>query len=232
MLETALVTGTMPDMNKLYNASEFAREGSIRALRDQYQRLLQAVPPNRPRPLGPVRRTSSTPALRDAGFARDGPARRGTALVPFARDGPLFCRYAEALQRSRRPLDEALTAGDGGGACPSCGARFDIRAGRAWKFESEVVRERLPAAAAARDDGGGVVVQIVEDRTYAIGNRFLVKCHRAAAAGYACYLCFRHRDKDTLCDSAETLVNHVVKKHDVREYEEEVDIRDVTPPFR
>ncbi|KAL2148454.1 hypothetical protein VTH82DRAFT_2374 [Thermothelomyces myriococcoides] len=39
LLEEALLTGKMPDINRLYNISEFARDGSIRALRDQYQRL-------------------------------------------------------------------------------------------------------------------------------------------------------------------------------------------------
>ncbi|KAG7288417.1 hypothetical protein NEMBOFW57_004767 [Staphylotrichum longicolle] len=38
LLEEALLTGSLPDINRLYNTSEFAREGSIRALRDQYQR--------------------------------------------------------------------------------------------------------------------------------------------------------------------------------------------------
>lgn len=45
LLEEALLTGTIPDINRLYNTSEFAREGSIRALHDQYQRLLESRPP-------------------------------------------------------------------------------------------------------------------------------------------------------------------------------------------
>lgn len=82
MLEEALFTGKTPDISKLYNASEFAREGSIRALREQYRRMLEGGGisssghetrgPERAlkgggggvRPSKPVRRISSTPMMR------------------------------------------------------------------------------------------------------------------------------------------------------------------------
>ncbi|CAK7204604.1 hypothetical protein SEUCBS139899_007362 [Sporothrix eucalyptigena] len=44
MLQEALDTGTMPDPAELYAAAGRARNGSIRALQDQYQRMLAAAP--------------------------------------------------------------------------------------------------------------------------------------------------------------------------------------------
>ncbi|KAL2169253.1 hypothetical protein VTG60DRAFT_6333 [Thermothelomyces hinnuleus] len=64
LLEEALLIGAMPDINRLYNISEFAGDGNIRALQGQYQRLLESAPIKR-RPRGPVRKTSSTPSLRE-----------------------------------------------------------------------------------------------------------------------------------------------------------------------
>jgi hypothetical protein len=224
LLEDSLITGRMPDINKLYNASEFARDGAIRALRDQYQRMLQSAPLQRPG--GPVRRISSSPMLRLEGPpGSEGPKRAGT-MVMFNNPGPLFCRYAEMLQDSRRPLDAVF---DEGGACecPACGAGMPIEPGRAWKIDKELVRERLTKGGPYDDQ----VVETFEDRTYALGNRFLIKCHRAGA-GFACVLCYRHRERDTLCESMETLVNHVWKKHEVWEYESDPDIKDVSSNYR
>lgn len=216
LLEQALITGLPPDLTRLRNASEFAREGSIRALRDQYQRLLQAVPVRRP--IGPVRRTSSTPSLRGSSVARGGGQKaldygggRGGALT-FNRPGPLFCRYAEELQRSSRPV-----VGDG---CPSCGAVMRLDAdGRPWGVVKEVVRERVAS--------GKEVVEYVEDRRYVVGSRFLFKCHRERT-GFACWLCYRFREGDTLCKGVESLVKHLGEMHSVGELEREGDLRDVT----
>jgi hypothetical protein len=95
---------------------------------------------------------------------------------------------------------------------------------REWNIVKEVVRERV-----AR--GPEEVVEIVQDRTYLVTDRFLVKCHRPGA-GYACCLCFRHRDRETLCKRLESLVTHVLEEHDVGEYEMDPDIRDVRSAYR
>ncbi|EPE10555.1 hypothetical protein F503_05650 [Ophiostoma piceae UAMH 11346] len=46
LLQDALVNGTMPDPAALYSAAGRARNGSIRALNDQHQRMLAAAPIN------------------------------------------------------------------------------------------------------------------------------------------------------------------------------------------
>jgi hypothetical protein len=221
LLEEALITGRPPDINSLYNASEFAREGSIKALRDQYQRLLQAAPLRRP--IGPVRRTSSTPTLReDVGWECRPPQK---ALTFYSRnDDPLFCPYAVELQRTTRPLGEEFAAG-GKCACPSCGGVVAVEAGRAWRIEKEVLRERVLT------DGEKELVEVVEARTYMLTNRFIVKCHREGA-GFACYLCYKYRKNDTLCKGMETFVGHIIEQHGVGEYERDPDIKEAKTSSR
>jgi hypothetical protein len=260
MLQEALYTGRIADINKLYNASEFAREGSVRALQDQYQRMLQAGPIRRP--LGPVRRTSSTPSFltptpattsihmrtqrtetppghwtaTDDGAAREkkaepkaigmieaAPANRSVKETdaPAAVDcstEPLFCRYATELQNSSKPVDACYTNKGGSQACPVCGTRIAVEAGRAWKVEKEMFREVVSTP--KYED------EVVSERTFLIGNRFIIKSHRETG-GFGCVLCYRHRDSDTICESASGLVRHIWQKHDVAEYETDVDIREV-----
>ena len=258
LLEDALYTGKPVDLKKLYNASEFAREGSIRALRDQYQRLMQQLPPDqlprgsrRGRPIAALmRRTSSTPDFRDTTSTTSSTSsvtsssahttdttdsdqttrpesynRRsvGGALVR-ANDDPLFCRVAEDLQRSNRPVVTTSS-----GACPDCRNKLTSgdpsEARRPWRIDKEiVVKERsLPRT--------GELVKTVEDRGYIITSRFLDKCHREDG-GFACFLCYRFRDRDTLCRWPESLVNHIAEKHDIRELEGDADIRDVSKTGR
>ncbi|KAK4121034.1 hypothetical protein N657DRAFT_134009 [Parathielavia appendiculata] len=245
LLEEALLTGTIPDINRLYNTSEFAREGSLRALRDQYQRLLESSAPVpqqrlRPgRPTGPVRRISSTPSLRDyysstaadsaiwTGQRQLGPAAPRKTLASYDRppppSDPLFCRLAQDVQRTDRPLDSCLTTTDRSPSsmCTTCGAAIGLDV---WRVEKEVaVRGR------ESDDESEVIVV----RTYLLTRRFLFKCHREGSE-YACYLCFRNRDRDTVCRSEEGLVSHVTSKHSTAEYEADRDIRDLSRalPYR
>lgn len=93
MLQEGIMSGRIRDVNRLYNASELAREGSINALRDQYQRMMQAAPPRRPP--GSVRRISSTPTLASHGGRQQReppppgtrPPRRGTErMEAYPRD--------------------------------------------------------------------------------------------------------------------------------------------------
>jgi hypothetical protein len=267
LLEDALYNGRLADINKLYNASEFAREGSIRALRDQYQRLLQAAP-IRSRPLGPVRRISSTPTLtnqsvggrtaksrggrtsrvaeiqedreeRDTRDVRNGTVRderdvrdeqteiirterpddiqeSTSGMHMFDASGPLFCKYAIDLQERGGRLDDNFSKG-GSLACPDCGTRIGIQPGRAWRIDKELVHEKRASDKFESD--------FIEERTYFINNRFIIKCHREGA-GFACILCFKYRDSDTLCETAQRFVNHVWKKHSVAEYDVEPDIEE------
>jgi hypothetical protein len=233
LLEDALYTGRIADPIKLYNASELAREGSLSALQQQYQRMMQQAPIRRP--MQPVRRISSQPSLASnksrayhTASARGPPAstrggnEESMSLVKKSKtvvetDGPLFCIYSEDLQRDNK-MSLHHTFGKGGGnQCPACKTILDVEHGRAWKIIKEVVHERIERA--EYDD------EVIEERTYLIGNRFVVKSHRENG-GFACVLCARGRDKDTLLESAQGLVRHIWQKHDAEEYND-VDIREV-----
>ena len=67
----------------------------------------------------------------------------------------------------------------------------------------------------------------VEYKSYLLTTRFFVKCHREGG-GFACYLCSKHRERDTVCKREESLVDHVGEKHGIGEYEGDGDIRDVS----
>jgi len=120
----------------------------------------------------------------------------------FDASGPLYCRYAERLQETGAPLDDNFSV-DSSCACPQCGTKISIQPGRAWRIDKELVHEQ--------SSSGKYREQRIEERTYYINNRFIVKCHREKA-GFACLLCFRYRDSDTLCETIQRFVNHVWKK--------------------
>ncbi|KAK3402692.1 hypothetical protein B0T20DRAFT_398909 [Sordaria brevicollis] len=290
MLEEALYTGEPPDIRKLYNASEFAREGSMRALRDQYQRMLQQAPidqralpapgpgpgyggraASRPRPVAPVRRISSTPSLRDyydthttsydkhddtyhdiyplapttTTVLRDRARNRGPGSVSATRShhsrsptrhssisrtsgipkqltyhSSIYCQYATYLQQSGQPLDSSLASS---GVCPDCHSHLfdpdEVTRRGPWRVDKEVVTHH-PNPRTGKEE------EEVEYRSFLLTTRFFVKCHREGG-GYACYLCSRHRERDTVCKKEESLVDHVGSKHSVGEYEGDGDIREV-----
>jgi hypothetical protein len=233
-------------MSKLYNASEFAREGAIRALRDQYRRMLESPalsggpqPSRRPN-IGLIRRTSSTPALRSgaryeddlesttsfaSGKSRRGSSRYGTSgsgrMLAIDPDRPLFCRRAEDLQRGAVSVDDVLSSSDKD-VCATCGAEMASARNGSWRIEKEVTMRKDRDRDRARE-----TVEVVEIRRFALTARFLVKCHREGV-GFACYLCWRFRERDTLCPSVESLVGHVAEEHYISEYAGEGDIREVT----
>jgi hypothetical protein len=251
LLQDALYTGRLDNINKLYNASEFAREGSINALQAQYQRMLQEAPLRRP--IGPVRRISSTPSMKsgprsvkprstrtektvtEVQVEKDevveeksvipvpagvnGSIVKETAALSVAdHSGPLFCRYALDLQEADMPLEVCFSHG-GSGACPYCGTKIATEPGRAWKIEKEVVHQRI-----RRKDYDD---EVIEQRTFLVNNRFIIKSHREKA-GFACLLCYRHRDRDTICESAAGLVKHLWQRHEVEEYNSDPDIREAS----
>jgi hypothetical protein len=215
LLDEALRTGRLENINKLYNATELAREGSLAALQGQYQRMLQAAPIKRP---VTIRRTSSQPSIASDRKSLPPPSKAKTAItVNGSPEDPLFCRYSYDLQRDNRLslVPEFLLGGNN--SCRACGAILEIEPGRAWKITKEVVRERVSTA--EYDE------EVVEDRVYLISNRFIIKCHRSSG-GFACALCARYRDKDTLLESPQGLVRHIWNKHDTEEYLDP-DIREI-----
>lgn len=288
MLEEALYTGEPPDIRKLYNASEFAREGSMRALRDQYQRMLQSAPidqramlpapgpghggraPSR-RPIAPVRRISSTPSLRDyydttsydnhddtyhdfyplapttttvlrdRARTRGGPgsvsatrshhshsrsptrhskASKTTIPKQLTYHSSIYCQYATYLQQSGQPLDSSLASS---GICPDCHTHLfdplEVTRRGPWRVDKEVVTH-VPNPRTCKEE------EEIEYRSFLLTTRFFVKCHREGG-GYACFLCSKHRERDTVCRKEESLVDHIGSKHSVGEYEGDGDIREV-----
>jgi len=139
----------------------------------------------------------------------------------LAKDGPLFCPIAVEVQRSPGSLASVLgeTRGGEGGPpshCPACGAGLAATY-RPWRIEAEVTLQR---------EKGRDVVEVEEVRTYQVSPRFLVKCHREGA-GFSCYLCRCFRERDTICEDVPTLVRHLVEKHEIGEYLDDGDIREV-----
>jgi len=250
LLEEALITGQPPDISRLYNTSEFARQGSIRALQDQYQRMLQSSAPapypgplarRGPRPGAPIRRTSSTPSLRGSEHESNY-SRRLKALPPppgsvvsvsNARgpsSGALFCRYAQDLQHDAAPFDLSDRQ-----HCPACRAVLGFSNQSSWRIEKKVrprddrTSDRSSRTSSrVKDDDGDVIT-----RSFILTPRFVAKCHREGD-GYACYLCNCNRDRDTICRSEEALVNHVASKHGISEYVHDRDIKEMakTLPYR
>ena len=90
--------------------------------------------------------------------------------------------------------------------------------------EPALVALSLPEEAKLESDACD---EVVEERTFLLGNRFAIKCHREKA-GFACVLCYRYRDRDTICESINGLVKHIWQKHDIAEYESDKDIREVS----
>ncbi|KAK4243541.1 hypothetical protein C7999DRAFT_44669 [Corynascus novoguineensis] len=239
LLEEALLTGTMPDIHRLYNISEFARDGSIRALRDQYRRMLESVPLQR-RPIGPMRRISSTPSLQEHSATPGSSHRRLLQNTATSANGnPLFCICARELQHSNRPLESILVAHKALAVCGACGVGVEVGEEvdgcRSWRIEKEVAVRRLNSARNDRRHSlsGGSESDNIMLRTFLLTQRFIFKCHREKS-GYACYLCFLHRDGDTLSTSEEGLVSHITSKHGITEYESDPDIKELNKvlPFR
>lgn len=254
LLEEAILTGTLPDLNRLYNTSEFARESSIRALRDQYQRLLDSAPPRaiqqQRRPTGPMRRISSTPSLRGDRSTTNSTWSHGAPLKkavthPSNAGEPLFCRCAREMQYTSKPLHSVLADDRGAAVCAGCGVGVDdgddAEGCRSWRIEKELAVRAGGRRGSANDDRMAMISRGTNSLpdseivvlTYLLTRRFIFKCHREDS-GYACYLCCLYNDRDTLCRSEEGLVNHVTSKHSVREYSGDRDIKELgrSPSFR
>lgn len=230
VLQDALYNNRTPDridISMLHQASETARANSIDALRNQYQRMLQGAPiqggsiqgvPLDSRSLQGVpndsrsQRAPSQKALTHAPSVAS--SRRSSPSPPPADNGPLFCPYAQDLQRTRQPLHPTFKAGDS--RCPACRSGLGLDPNDIWKIVKEnKVRLKEP----------GFEREVTEERAFHLLDRFIVKCHRPDGE-YACFLCTKNRKVDTVCANIETLVRHVGRVHETEEYEREVDIRE------
>jgi hypothetical protein len=60
-------------------------------------------------------------------------------------------------------------------------------------------------------------------RRFLIKNRFVIKCHRQSG-GFACVLCARFKELDTVCREIGTLMDHLWREHTSDELERDDDI--------
>ncbi|KPM37895.1 hypothetical protein AK830_g8679 [Neonectria ditissima] len=242
------------DMAKLVAASDAARDGSLGALRQQRQRLLMATedtqrlpqgqlalgPPRRASTivssqsqpqlaLGPPRRSSTISSSHSQPQLALGPPRRSSpsssqsqlALGPPKRAStvvqadPLYCRYSLDLQYvPSRPLAASFAPG-GDCQCPACGVQLAVESDDCWAIGKRA--SRLISVE-------GYKREIDEDVEFIVDQRFVIKCHTPDGE-YACVLCNRYRDGDVICATADALVNHVGRAHDITELEREPDFQ-------
>lgn len=150
-------------------------------------------------------------------LAIDGPPQQGFAAPRRASTimdaEPLFCRYALDLQYIRnKPLNASFAPG-GACRCPECGIRLDVESDDFWEID-----KRAPRVVA----DGRYEREVIEEREFHLGQRFVVKCHTPDGE-FACVLCSRHRDRDAICPTVKSLINHVGRYHEISELEREVD---------
>lgn len=206
---------TRKEYIRLMDATDAACAGSVAAFRGQHRRLIEVPPvlvsPHRRVPM--ERRVSMD-------------------LTPFSTQDvdPLYCGYALDLQRNPNKLLSPSFDISGKQRCPSCGTRFDLLHGHAWKITKDILRptslehdRRAPAFAYSAPV---ITVQELEVVMFHVMNRFIVKCHREDGE-FACVLCNGNRPADTIWGSMNELVKHVQRAHDIGEYEREVDIGEV-----
>ncbi|KAH9910059.1 hypothetical protein F4778DRAFT_713942 [Xylariomycetidae sp. FL2044] len=141
------------------------------------------------------------------------PPKRASTIVE---GDSLFCRYSLDLQyMPKKPLSPNFMPG-GDGRCPDCRLRLDTEPQETyWHIEKKV-----PVIVS----DGRYEEEIMEDRHFDLGQRFVVKCHTVDGE-FACVLCNRWRSVDVVCGSVESLVNHVGRAHNVEELAGDLDLR-------
>ncbi|KAF7552212.1 hypothetical protein G7Z17_g4469 [Cylindrodendrum hubeiense] len=198
VLQDALYHGRQldrTDMAKLVAASDAARDGSLGALREQRHRLLLAT-----------EETQQPPQL------ALGPPKRASTIV---KTDQLFCRYSLELQYvQNRPLAASFAPG-GDCQCPACGVQLAVELDDCWS----VIKRGSRWVSV-----DGYKRQIDEDVEIVVDPRFVVKCHTPDGE-YACVLCSRYRDGDIICATADALVDHVGRAHNLAELEREPDFQ-------
>jgi hypothetical protein len=119
----------------------------------------------------------------------------------------LHCLYAIDLQRHpSQQLADSITSGSKP-YCPHCKHTLHLSPGKAW----EVCKN---------EDG--------YERVFQVSNRFVVKCHRDGADGqYACVLCSRHAQVNTVCGDVKALIKHIWEDHGIAQLKHEEDITEV-----
>jgi hypothetical protein len=241
MLSTYLTpSSSHSHLLRLIQTTRAARMASIQALHMQYQRML---PPNKPNMPDSYRTIPGAFPIPPGNIPRHGSVnrragsrdrRRSRSNSPIRTDDPgeitiqpyptpspkpsqhphphsnkLFCVYARDLQsHSRLPLTDNYKEG-GDNMCPFCHAHTPIRPGKAWEIITHGCNEDRH-----------------KRRVFLVKNRFLIKCHREGR-GFACILCARFRDSDTVCREVDALMEHLWKDHTSGELERDDDVSEI-----
>ena len=193
----------------LLQTTRSARAAAIEALAMQYQRMLEIpetfplldLPGAFPVPVHGIPDLTTRPKLRRAKSIVSGSHSSSSA------SHSLYCAYARDLQKfPDQPLADAYRA-DGDGRCPYC--RFiSTRPGKAWEIVKEDEKDRD------------------SERVFLVQQRFIVKCHREGG-GFACVICSRCRERDTVTQTARDLVDHSWKELTCKELGEDEDIVEI-----
>ncbi|KAM0420969.1 hypothetical protein ACHAPT_011212 [Fusarium lateritium] len=210
------------DMAQLIAASNAARDGSLGALREQRQRLLMAterpMPPPSPQKALPPQKAfppqKALPPPKSLPPASSRSRSRASTVVRSEPD-PLYCIYSIDLQCDKNMRLASTFAPGGSCQCPACGTRLGVESDDCWAI-------RKPTTRWISIDG--YEREIEEDLEFIVNQRFVVKCH-TPDGDFACVLCTKFRDGDVLCASADALINHVGRSHDVAELEWEPDFQ-------
>jgi hypothetical protein len=240
MLSTYLApSSSHSHLLRLIQTTRSTRMASIQALHMQYQRMLpptspsvpevhRPVPGAFPAPPGNIPRHDSvtrTPRSRSRNRNRSkSPVKDdeeitiqpypNPSLKPHPQPHPpinkLFCVYARDLQNhSRLPLTDNYNEG-GDNLCPFCRTHISTRPGKAWEIITD-------------DRKGG---DRYKRRIFLVKNRFVIKCHREGT-GFACVLCARFKESDTVCREVGALMDHLWREHTSEELEKDDDIFEI-----
>ncbi|KAH6877711.1 hypothetical protein J4E91_000668 [Alternaria rosae] len=127
----------------------------------------------------------------------------------------LFCIYAKDLQHNSRLHLADTYRPTGDHKCPFCRTHVPIQPGKAWELVVDGYKKK--------DEHSHFKMA---PRTFRIKNRFIVKSHREGG-GFACVLCARFRESDTVCRGIEALMDHLWREHTSYELEMDADIVEV-----
>ncbi|KAJ4128846.1 hypothetical protein NW768_007367 [Fusarium equiseti] len=128
-------------------------------------------------------------------------------------DESLYCRYALDLQHIPEQGLSASFIPRGDHLCPACDVLIDVDDDDGWAIGKTAVR---------LINDHGYKREIDEELEFHVSPRFVVKCHTPEGE-FACVLCSRFREEDVLCPTADTLINHIGRVHNVAEMESELD---------
>lgn len=219
VLQDALYNGrrlTQADVDRLIDAQNTARSGSLDALNGQYARM-DAARRQRDDQFLPLERAISLPAPREPRQLTYNGRQNSLPLAPAkmrALPPPtpgLFCGYSEQLQVTNRDLSPAFDPQNAGN-CPVCGVHIPIDTQDYWTLTVQVpdlYGNRKPV-------------------DYEFDARLVVKSHMEDGR-FACVLCNKLSSKDCVCRDVDSLVQHLGNHHTAEEYTMEPDLVQLTP---